>query len=174
MLMKDAISIIGRSANIFRISSDMMRQLPPEPSRQEAFEELVMNFIHDQEEKVKQLEEYIFRTIGIHGSIYFRERLGRKVKVIPPLHLLDDPPCDFDPPQSGRKAHLLGDKQIPSIGVYDEVFSIWKEFGGNTRDLGSFGEETDKTTDLHQNLLKIMLTERGDGVTSIKRRRHDL
>ncbi|GJV33879.1 zinc knuckle CX2CX4HX4C containing protein [Tanacetum coccineum] len=32
----------------------------------------------------------------------------------------------------------------------------------------------DKTTDVHQNLLKIMLTERGDGVTSIKQRRHDL
>ncbi|GJZ73920.1 retrotransposon protein, putative, ty1-copia subclass [Tanacetum coccineum] len=31
-----------------------------------------------------------------------------------------------------------------------EVFSIWKAFGGNTRDLGSFGEETDKTTDQHQ------------------------
>ncbi|GKF34132.1 hypothetical protein Tco_0107332, partial [Tanacetum coccineum] len=30
------------------------------------------------------------------------------------------------------------------------VFSIWKAFGGNTRDLGSFGEETDKITDLHQ------------------------
>ncbi|GKB21367.1 hypothetical protein Tco_0855290 [Tanacetum coccineum] len=74
----------------------------------------------------------------------------------------------------GRKAHLLEDKQIPSVGVFDEVFSIWKAFGGNTRDLGSFGEETDKTTDLHQNLLKIMLTERGDGVASIKRRRHDL
>nr|GEW70547.1 hypothetical protein [Tanacetum cinerariifolium] len=40
--------------------------------------------------------------------------------------------------------------------------------------VGSFGEETDKTTDLHQNLLKIMLTERGDGIASIKRRRHDL
>nr|GEX18536.1 hypothetical protein [Tanacetum cinerariifolium] len=47
-------------------------------------------------------------------------------------------------------------------------------FGRNIRDLGSFGEETDKTMDLHQNLLKIMLTERRDGVTSIKRRRHDL
>ncbi|GJT94918.1 hypothetical protein Tco_1090436 [Tanacetum coccineum] len=72
------------------------------------------------------------------------------------------------------KAHLLEDKQIPSVGVFDEVFSIWKAFGGNTRDLGSFGEETNKTTDLHQNPLKIMLTEPGDGVTSIKRRRHDL
>nr|GEZ04501.1 hypothetical protein [Tanacetum cinerariifolium] len=35
------------------------------------------------------------------------------------------------------------------------VFSIWKAFGENTRDLGSFGEETDKTTDLHRHLLRI-------------------
>ncbi|GJT60778.1 RELA/SPOT-like protein [Tanacetum coccineum] len=35
------------------------------------------------------------------------------------------------------------------------VFSILKAFGGNTHDLGSFGEETDKTTDLHQHLLRI-------------------
>ncbi|GKA49850.1 hypothetical protein Tco_0742923 [Tanacetum coccineum] len=54
-----------------------------------------------------------------------------------------------------KKAHLLEDKQIPSVGVFDEVFSIWKAFGGNTRDLGSFGEEMDKTTDLHQHLLRI-------------------
>ncbi|GJT05494.1 hypothetical protein Tco_0839956 [Tanacetum coccineum] len=54
-----------------------------------------------------------------------------------------------------RKAHLLEDKQIPSVGVFDEVFSIWKAFGGNTRDLGSFGEETDKTTDLHQHCSRI-------------------
>ncbi|GJS84470.1 hypothetical protein Tco_0751011 [Tanacetum coccineum] len=56
---------------------------------------------------------------------------------------------------AGRKAHLLEDKQIPSIGVFDEVSRIWKAFGGNTRDLGSFGEETDKTTDLHQHLLRL-------------------
>ncbi|GKF26911.1 hypothetical protein Tco_0082805, partial [Tanacetum coccineum] len=54
------------------------------------------------------------------------------------------------------------------------VFSIWKAFGGYTSDLDSFEEETDKTMDLHQNLLKIMLTERGDDVASIKRSRHDL
>nr|GEU55113.1 integrase, catalytic region, zinc finger, CCHC-type, peptidase aspartic, catalytic [Tanacetum cinerariifolium] len=58
-LMKDAISIMRRSENVFGISNDMMRQLPPEPSHQEAFEDLVMNFILDQEEKVKQLEEYM-------------------------------------------------------------------------------------------------------------------
>ncbi|GJV33475.1 hypothetical protein Tco_1393875 [Tanacetum coccineum] len=56
---------------------------------------------------------------------------------------------------TGRKAHLLEDKQIPSVGVFDEVFNIWKAFGGNTRDLGSFREETDKTTNLHQHLFKI-------------------
>ncbi|GJS68037.1 zinc finger, CCHC-type containing protein [Tanacetum coccineum] len=58
-LMKDAISIIGRSENIFGISSDTVRQLPLEPSRQKAFKDLVMNFILDQEEKVRQLEEYM-------------------------------------------------------------------------------------------------------------------
>ncbi|GKB96791.1 zinc finger, CCHC-type containing protein [Tanacetum coccineum] len=47
-LMEEAITLMGRSESIFRISSDMMRQLPPEPSRQEAFEDLVMNFILDQ------------------------------------------------------------------------------------------------------------------------------
>ncbi|GKE27247.1 hypothetical protein Tco_1442631 [Tanacetum coccineum] len=37
----------------------------------------------------------------------------------------------------------------------DEVFNIWKAFGGNTRDFGSFREEIDKTTDLHQHLSRI-------------------
>ncbi|GJZ71178.1 hypothetical protein Tco_0635029 [Tanacetum coccineum] len=32
----------------------------------------------------------------------------------------------------GRKAHLLEDKQIPSVGVFDEVFRTWMAFGGNT------------------------------------------
>ncbi|GKA99117.1 putative reverse transcriptase domain-containing protein [Tanacetum coccineum] len=54
-----------------------------------------------------------------------------------------------------RKFHSLEDNQIPSVGVFDEVFSIWKAFGGNTRDLGSFREEMDKTTDLHQHLSRL-------------------
>ncbi|GKA10324.1 hypothetical protein Tco_0689757 [Tanacetum coccineum] len=54
---------------------------------------------------------------------------------------------------TGRKAHLLEDKQIPNVGVFDDV--IWKAFEGNTRDLGSFGEETDKTTDLHQHFSRL-------------------
>ncbi|GJX11342.1 hypothetical protein Tco_0201201 [Tanacetum coccineum] len=47
-------------------------------------------------------------------------------------------------------------------------------FRGNTRDLGSFREEADEITDLHQILEEVLLTERGDGVAGIKRRRRDL
>nr|GEV17352.1 hypothetical protein [Tanacetum cinerariifolium] len=36
-----------------------MHKLPAEPSSQEAFEDLVMNFILDEEDGVKQLKEYI-------------------------------------------------------------------------------------------------------------------
>ncbi|GKF36225.1 hypothetical protein Tco_0112983 [Tanacetum coccineum] len=74
------------------------------------------------------------------------------------------------PSGGGRKAHLLEDKQIPSAGV----FSTWMSFGENTRDLGSFGEETDKITDLHQIYEEVLFTARGDGVAGIKRRRRDL
>ncbi|GKF09455.1 hypothetical protein Tco_0043679, partial [Tanacetum coccineum] len=38
---------------------------------------------------------------------------------------------------------------------FGRVMSIWKAFGGNIRDLGSFGEETDETTDLHQHCSRI-------------------
>ncbi|GJZ58050.1 retrovirus-related pol polyprotein from transposon TNT 1-94 [Tanacetum coccineum] len=36
-----------------------------------------------------------------------------------------------------------------------KVFGIWKAFRGNTRDSGSFGEEMDKTTDLHQHFSRL-------------------
>ncbi|GJV69957.1 hypothetical protein Tco_1485466 [Tanacetum coccineum] len=50
---------MGRSESIFGMTSNTLYQIPSEPSRQEEFENLVMNFILDQEEKVKQLEEYM-------------------------------------------------------------------------------------------------------------------
>ncbi|GKB87915.1 hypothetical protein Tco_0960187 [Tanacetum coccineum] len=53
------------------------------------------------------------------------------------------------------------------------VFSTWMAFGGNTRDLGSFREERDKITDLHQILKEVLLTGRRDGIVGIKRRRRD-
>ncbi|GJV69446.1 hypothetical protein Tco_1484955 [Tanacetum coccineum] len=56
----------------------------------------------------------------------------------------------------------------PVDPCYDEVFSTWMAFRGNTRNLGSFGDETDEITDLHQILEKVLLTERGDDVAGIK------
>ncbi|GJU95649.1 hypothetical protein Tco_1320405 [Tanacetum coccineum] len=43
---------------------------------------------------------------------------------------------------------------------------------GNTRDLGSFGEETDKITNQHQDSLRFKVLEPRDGVTIYTRRRH--
>ncbi|GJY99233.1 hypothetical protein Tco_0516663 [Tanacetum coccineum] len=56
----------------------------------------------------------------------------------------------------------------------ETVFSTWMTFGGNTCDLGSFGEEMDKITDLHQIHEEVLLTESGDSVAGIKRRHRDL
>ncbi|GJU20772.1 zinc finger, CCHC-type containing protein [Tanacetum coccineum] len=61
----------------------------------------------------------------------------------------------------------LKDKKEFQTG--DCVFSTWIAFGEVTCDLGSFGEETDYTTDLHQILEELVHTECGDGVASIKR-----
>ncbi|GJW94131.1 hypothetical protein Tco_0173803 [Tanacetum coccineum] len=47
--------------------------------------------------------------------------------------------------------------------AYVNVFSTWMAFGGNTHDLGSFGEEMDKITDLHQIHEEVLFTEREDG-----------
>ncbi|GKB73578.1 hypothetical protein Tco_0934990 [Tanacetum coccineum] len=58
-LMKEAILLMGRSESVFGMTSNIMYQLPSEPSRQEEFEDLVLNFILDQEEKVRQLKEYM-------------------------------------------------------------------------------------------------------------------
>ncbi|GKB22734.1 hypothetical protein Tco_0862135 [Tanacetum coccineum] len=56
----------------------------------------------------------------------------------------------------------------------DEVFSTWIAFRGNTHDLGSFGEKTEKITDLHQIHKEVLFIERGDGVAGIKQHRRDL
>nr|GEZ00010.1 hypothetical protein [Tanacetum cinerariifolium] len=42
----------------------------------------------------------------------------------------------------------------------------WMAFGRNTRDLGSFGEETDEITTLHQTQRRKGHTDPGDGVTT--------
>ncbi|GKC34262.1 hypothetical protein Tco_1046646 [Tanacetum coccineum] len=61
--------------------------------------------------------------------------------------------------------------------TYDEslgLISTWMAFGGNTRYLGSFREEMDKTTTLHQILKEVVHIEYGDDVASFKRRRQEV
>ncbi|GKA50417.1 zinc finger, CCHC-type containing protein [Tanacetum coccineum] len=63
-LMKDALLLIGRNESMFRMTSNETYRLPPEPSRQEEFEHIVTNFILGQEERVRQLEEYMKAIVG--------------------------------------------------------------------------------------------------------------
>ncbi|GJY01637.1 hypothetical protein Tco_0359789 [Tanacetum coccineum] len=65
-------------------------------------------------------------------------------------------------------------QQEMTLQSYQRVITVEESFGGNTRDLGSIGEETDKTTTLHHSPLEEIRTESGDGVAAIKRRRHEL
>ncbi|GJX83309.1 hypothetical protein Tco_0332790 [Tanacetum coccineum] len=59
MLMKDAISLMGKSKSAFRLATNKMYRPPSEPSCQEEFEHIMMNFIYDQEERIRQLENYM-------------------------------------------------------------------------------------------------------------------
>ncbi|GKB56970.1 hypothetical protein Tco_1076313 [Tanacetum coccineum] len=82
-LMKNAISIIGKSENLCGLSSNEIGHLPPEPSHQEAFEGLVMNFILDQEEKVRQLEEYmtVIKNDSMQLSLEVVEKLKEEIRM---------------------------------------------------------------------------------------------
>ncbi|GKB79058.1 hypothetical protein Tco_0945953 [Tanacetum coccineum] len=79
--MKDAISLIGSSKDIFRLTTNEMSQPPTEPSRQEEFEHIVMNFIYDQEERIKQLENYMqditneFMEFSLEVALRLKERV---------------------------------------------------------------------------------------------------
>ncbi|GJS02525.1 hypothetical protein Tco_0319033 [Tanacetum coccineum] len=73
--------------------------------------------------------------------------------------------------QSAR--HIIDNHALP-LGLSPTRWcSTWMAFGGNTRDLGSFGEETDKPMTLHHLSLRIVFIERGDGVVDFKQRRQD-
>ncbi|GJV12656.1 hypothetical protein Tco_1354197 [Tanacetum coccineum] len=78
-----------------------------------------------------------------------------------------------------RKAHLLKDKQIPSVGVFDEV--IWEALGRNTHDLDLIWKETGQDYYFTRSGFKNARTMPGDDVAipsdavgTYKRRRHKL
>ncbi|GJR89675.1 hypothetical protein Tco_0213686, partial [Tanacetum coccineum] len=77
--------------------------------------------------------------------------------------------------QLSRKAHLLEDKQIPSVGVFDEVFLA---LGWHLEEIQVTWFHLEKKwmrlrtcTKIHQ---EVLFLERGDGVAGIKRCRRDL
>nr|GEZ04621.1 hypothetical protein [Tanacetum cinerariifolium] len=68
-----------------------------------------------------------------------------------------------------------------SLSQVHHEFLLWegfnkdadeKAFRGNTRDLGLFEEETDKTMNQHQDSSRVKVSEPGDGFTIYTRRRH--
>ncbi|GKE10077.1 hypothetical protein Tco_1413628 [Tanacetum coccineum] len=78
------------------------------------------------------------------------------------------------PSGGGRKAYLLEDKQIPSVGVFDEVFLA---LGWHSEEIHvTWANLEKKRTRLqtYTKSLEELCIERGDDVTCIKRRRRDL
>ncbi|GJZ54458.1 hypothetical protein Tco_0609343 [Tanacetum coccineum] len=75
----------------------------------------------------------------------------------------------------GRKAHLLEDKQISSVGVFDEMFLA---LGWHLEEIHVTLTYLEKKETRLQTCIKIhqevLFSERGDGVAGIKRRRRDL
>ncbi|GJY71416.1 hypothetical protein Tco_0475119 [Tanacetum coccineum] len=45
--------------SVFLLTANKMYRPPSEPSHQEEFEQIVINFIFDQEERITQLEDYM-------------------------------------------------------------------------------------------------------------------
>ncbi|GKE82476.1 hypothetical protein Tco_1552476, partial [Tanacetum coccineum] len=81
-IMKRKVNtLIGRSESIFRMTTNEMYQPPSEPSRQKEFEDIVMNIILDQEERVEQLKEYMKVIIGDFMQLSLEVTRGLKEKI---------------------------------------------------------------------------------------------
>ncbi|GJU78976.1 zinc finger, CCHC-type containing protein [Tanacetum coccineum] len=80
-LMKDAISLMGKSESVFWSKTNEMCRPPTEPLRQEEFEHIVMNFIYDQEDRIRQLENYMqditdeFMEFSLEVALRLKKRI---------------------------------------------------------------------------------------------------
>ncbi|GJY96789.1 hypothetical protein Tco_0513699 [Tanacetum coccineum] len=103
--MKDAISLIRRSKGVFRMTTNEMYQPPPDPSRQEEFEHIVMNFILDQEERVKKLEEYMevimgdFMQLSSEVTRRLKEKIIEEVSRMRKIEKITRETPSFDEPE---------------------------------------------------------------------------
>nr|GEW37923.1 hypothetical protein [Tanacetum cinerariifolium] len=68
-------------------------------------------------------------------------------------------------PIISRKAHLLEDKQIPSVGVFDEVsfYTLFQGFGRHLEEIHvtwtQYGKKQDKIATLHEDDLGTQFVE---------------
>nr|GEV74961.1 reverse transcriptase domain-containing protein [Tanacetum cinerariifolium] len=114
------------------------------------------------------------KEIEIDDKLYFVEEPVEIVdqEVSSPMVVTDFCPISLIDIQYQIIAKLLALRLACVVDTI--VFSTWMAFRGNTRDLGLFGEETDKITKLHQIHEEVLFTEHEEGVIGIKRRCHDL
>ncbi|GJX04493.1 hypothetical protein Tco_0190409 [Tanacetum coccineum] len=110
------------------MSSNMMHQLPPEPSRQEAFEDLVMNFILYQEERVKQLEEYM----GVIGSDFMQLSLKVVEKLKDEIRKPSQKSLLSMPLTSSRQNHSMSNTSTQSSLVHLFTLQVLPSFEENT------------------------------------------
>ncbi|GKA11803.1 hypothetical protein Tco_0691349 [Tanacetum coccineum] len=92
--MKEAISLIGRSESVFGMTSKQCNHYRSNNLGQEEFEDLMMNFILYQEEKVRQLKEYMcvirsdfmqlsLEVVGkLRDEIRIEQNITKKIKKI--------------------------------------------------------------------------------------------
>ncbi|GKA83096.1 hypothetical protein Tco_0789844 [Tanacetum coccineum] len=69
---------MGKSESVFQLTTNEIYRHPSEPSRQEEFEHIVMNFIFDQEERIRQLEDYM--QVIAEEFMEFSSEVARRLK----------------------------------------------------------------------------------------------
>nr|GEV38105.1 hypothetical protein [Tanacetum cinerariifolium] len=122
-LMKDEISLILKSESLCGISNEI-RHLPPEPSHQEAFKGLLMNFILDQEEKVRQLEEYMgvigsdFMQLSLEVIENLKEEIRIKENSFKRIQKITRPGKSINGPSSSSR-ELIMEESVLEFRVFD-------------------------------------------------------
>ncbi|GJS62138.1 hypothetical protein Tco_0656922 [Tanacetum coccineum] len=128
-LMKDVISLIGRSKRIFRMTTNEMYRPPSEPSRQEEFEHIVMNFILDSGRKsqaARRIYESDSFLNSIRSDLFSGPQWGNLFPVNEPVYQelvrefftsfeFDASPYRYDPNHLGVRFRLGGEQKEISL-----------------------------------------------------------
>ncbi|GJV51059.1 hypothetical protein Tco_1446800, partial [Tanacetum coccineum] len=116
-------------------------------------------YLRNKEDKKRGVEYVMSKILGFYKECF---ELGTEYVT------------GMDDEREVTKAHLLEDKQIPSVGVFDEFLALgWhlEEIHVTWAHLEKKRTRLRTCTKIHQ---EVLFSERGDGVAGIKRRRRDL